>query len=65
MAIRLRRSRREAISMRSVTNANTAQPPWKSTPAATTTPPGIGPMAARSQSSARVASGAGWMASLP
>ena len=45
IAIRLRRSRREATSMRYVTSANTAHPPWNSTPAATTRPPGIGPMA--------------------
>src|SRR6516225_3555707 len=65
IAIRLRRSRREAISMRYVTSANTAHAPWNSTPATTTRPPGMGPMAARSQRSARVASGVGWMASLP
>jgi hypothetical protein len=59
IAIRLRRSRREATSMRYVTSANTAHPPWNSTPAATTRPPGIGPMAARSQRSARVVSGIG------
>jgi len=34
IAIRLRRSRREATSMRYVTSANTAHPPWNSTPAA-------------------------------
>ena len=65
MAIRLCRSRLEVISVRRVMSANTAQPPWKRTPAAITKPPGIGPMAARSQSSARVVSGSGWMASLP
>src|SRR6516164_11283163 len=54
MAIRLPRSRREAISIRRVISANTAQPPWKRIPAATTNTPGIGPMAARCQSSARV-----------
>ena len=59
IAIRLRRSRREATSMRYVTSANTAHPPWNNTPAATTRPPGIGPMAARSQRSARVVSGIG------
>src|SRR5262245_65048598 len=59
IAIRLRRSRREAISMRYVTSARTAHAPWNSTPATTTSPPGIGPMAARSQRSARVVSGAG------
>src|SRR5262249_29436696 len=65
IAIRLRRSRREAISMRYVTSASTAHAPWNSTPATTTRPPGIGPMAARSQRSARAVSGAGWMTSLP
>jgi len=65
IAIRLRRSRREAISMRYVTSASTAHAPWNSTPATTTRPPGIGPMAARCQRSARVVSDAGWMASLP
>src|SRR5262249_21796985 len=65
IAIKLRRSRREAISMRYVTSASTAHAPWNSTPATTTSPPGIGPMAARSQRSARVVSAAGWMTSLP
>src|SRR5262245_2328772 len=58
IAIRLRRSRREAISMRYVTSASTAHAPWNNTPATTTRLPGIGPIAARSQRSARVVSGA-------
>src|SRR5262249_43177938 len=38
-------------SIRYVTSARTAHAPWNSTPATTTRPPGIGPMAARSQRS--------------
>ena len=36
------------FSMRSVHQASAIQPPWKATPASTTSPPGSGPIAARS-----------------